>query len=124
MPQHPAADSKSIKAAYYSMMRMYHPDQQGAGSSGSSTDGDATDSIDTNEFCALLNEIYTVSLRACITVVCVVATKRQHCKLVRACVQSVAGAPWHHPLASMVFCKCQKDSSIYNTHCCVCLFVS
>uniref|UniRef100_A0A383W798 J domain-containing protein n=1 Tax=Tetradesmus obliquus TaxID=3088 RepID=A0A383W798_TETOB len=55
---HPAADLKSIKSAYYSMMRLYHPDQHGT-SSGSSTDGDATDSIDTNEFCALLNEIYT-----------------------------------------------------------------
>jgi hypothetical protein len=70
--QHPAADSKSIKAAYYSMMRLYHPDQQGPGSgsptsSGSSTDGEATDSIDTNEFCALLNEIYTVSVCACAT---------------------------------------------------------
>ncbi|KAF6253685.1 hypothetical protein COO60DRAFT_397361 [Scenedesmus sp. NREL 46B-D3] len=56
---HPVADPKSIKAAYYNMMRMYHPDQQGATSSGSSSDGEATDSIDTNEFCALLNEIYT-----------------------------------------------------------------
>jgi hypothetical protein len=60
MMQHPAADAKSIKTAYYSMMRLYHPDQQGGTSSGSSTDAD--DSIDTNEFCALLNEIYTVSV--------------------------------------------------------------
>jgi DnaJ-class molecular chaperone len=60
MLQHPAADAKSIKTAYYSMMRLYHPDQQGGTSSGSSTDAD--DSIDINEFCALLNEIYTVSV--------------------------------------------------------------
>lgn len=41
---HPAADTKAIKAAYYELMRSYHPDQ--------------SSSVDTNEFCALLNEIY------------------------------------------------------------------
>eukprot|EP00882_Tetradesmus_deserticola_P002356 GHRQ01002514.1.p1 GENE.GHRQ01002514.1~~GHRQ01002514.1.p1 ORF type:complete len:364 (+),score=150.51 GHRQ01002514.1:179-1270(+) len=56
---HPAAESKSIKAAYYSMMRMYHPDQQATTSNGGSLSGEAEDSVDTNEFCALLNEIYT-----------------------------------------------------------------
>lgn len=45
--QHPASDTKAIKAAYYELMRSYHPDQ--------------SSSIDTNEFCALLNEIYRVS---------------------------------------------------------------
>lgn len=50
--QHPAADAKTIKAAYYNLMREYHPDQQAAAA--------ASGNIDTNEFCALLNEIYQV----------------------------------------------------------------
>jgi hypothetical protein len=53
--QSPVADSKTIKAAYYNLMREYHPDQAAAASS-SSPNG----SIDTNEFCALLNDIYKV----------------------------------------------------------------
>eukprot|EP00775_Hariotina_reticulata_P001837 gene1837-2169_t len=50
----PVADSKTIKTAYYNLMREYHPDQAAAAASSSGSNG----SIDTNEFCALLNDIY------------------------------------------------------------------
>jgi hypothetical protein len=44
--QEPDADTKQIKQAYYNLMREFHPDSS---------------SIDTTDFCALLNEIYAVS---------------------------------------------------------------
>lgn len=43
--QSPRADRRSIKQAYYNIMREYHPDS----------------GADSTEFCAMLNEIYAVS---------------------------------------------------------------
>lgn len=53
--QHPSADGRALKAAYYALMRQYHPDQAAASSGG----GHGLPADDATAFAALLNEIYT-----------------------------------------------------------------